>query len=364
MRSLVLRHIEFLLLTASAFLLIVAVYFTPHIWRHDEAREALVVQDIFANHHWLLPVRNYELPSKPVLYHWISAALATVLGISDFTVRSPSVIAAVVMVWLTYRLGRFTGERKLACLAVLVLGTTYEFWDSGTEARVDMLFAALVGGALTSWYLWYRTGAERARATVYLAIALAILTKGPAGAALPILVIGSFVLLERNATRLLEFISWRWLSSAAALVVGWYFAAYYLAGHDFFYKQIVFENIDRFFGSGDFHTRKHLFSQAPWFVTQLFPWSLVLLLTLWRRLCGQPVDRFGRFLHCWWLAIFGFFLLGRGQRAVYLLPMYPAVAVLASAEGMRRLMELLPRAAAFLCQPLDLAFGCNLAGRD
>ena len=307
MRSLLLRHIEFSLLTASAFLLIVAVYFTPHVWRHDEAREALVIEDIVENHHWLLPVRNYELPSKPILYHWISAGVATVLGISDFTVRSPSVLGALVMVWLTYRLGTFTGERKLPWLAVIVLGTTYEFWDSGTEARVDMLFAALIGGALMSWYVWYRTGAELARATVYLSIALATLTKGPAGAALPILVIGSFLLLERNGTRLLKFISWYWLTSAAALVVGWYFAAYYLGREDFFHKQIVFENVERFFGSGDFHTHKHLFSQAHWFVTQLFPWSLVLLLTFWRRLCGEPVDSFKRFLYCWWLAVFGFF---------------------------------------------------------
>jgi 4-amino-4-deoxy-L-arabinose transferase-like glycosyltransferase len=332
MRSLLLRHIEFSLLAASAFLMIVAVYFTPHVWRHDEAREALVIEDIVENHHWLLPVRNYELPSKPILYHWISAGVATVLGISDFTVRSPSVLGALVMVWLTYRLGTFTGERKLPWLAVIVLGTTYEFWDSGTEARVDMLFAALIGGALMSWYVWYRTGAELARATVYLSIALATLTKGPAGAALPILVIGSFLLLERNGTRLLKFISWYWLTSAAALVVGWYFAAYYLGRDDFFHKQIVFENVDRFFGSGDFHTHKHLFSQAHWFVTQLFPWSLVLLLTFWRRLCGEPVDSFKRFLYCWWLAVFGFFLLARGQRAVYLLPMYPAVALLAAAE--------------------------------
>jgi 4-amino-4-deoxy-L-arabinose transferase-like glycosyltransferase len=330
--ALALRHIKCSVLLASAFLLIAATYFSPHIWRHDEAREALVIQDIVENHHWLLPLRNHELPSKPILYHWIAATLTILFGLSDFTVRSPSVIAAVVMVWVTYRLGTLTGDRKIALLAVAILGATFEFWDSGTEARVDMLFAALLGSALTAWYLWYCFGAELTRAAAYLAVAGAVLAKGPAGAALPIMVIGSFVLLERNWPSLLKFISWRWLAVAAAIDIGWYLAAYYLGGDAFLHKQIIFENVERFLGAGEFHTDKGVLSQARWFMTQLFPWSLVLLWTLLRRLRGQPLDRFSRFLHSWWLGIFVFFLLARGQRAVYLLPTYPAVALLAAQE--------------------------------
>ena len=36
----VLGNIKFSLLLASAILLIAAAYFSPHIWRHGEAREA------------------------------------------------------------------------------------------------------------------------------------------------------------------------------------------------------------------------------------------------------------------------------------------------------------------------------------
>jgi 4-amino-4-deoxy-L-arabinose transferase-like glycosyltransferase len=57
----------------------------------------LVIQDIVENHHWLLPLRNHDLPSKPILYHWIGAAFAMLFGISNFAMRSPSVIAGVLM---------------------------------------------------------------------------------------------------------------------------------------------------------------------------------------------------------------------------------------------------------------------------
>jgi 4-amino-4-deoxy-L-arabinose transferase-like glycosyltransferase len=81
--------------------------------------------------------------------------------------------------------GAFGTNRKTGLLAVAILASTFEFWDSGTEARVDMLFAALIGAALAGWYFWYRSGSEHARAAAYLSIALAVLAKGPAGAAVP-----------------------------------------------------------------------------------------------------------------------------------------------------------------------------------
>ena len=119
-------------------------YFSPHIWEHGEAREALVIEDIVKNHRWVLPVRNGDLPSKPILYHWIAALFALPLGLSDFVVRLPSVFGATFLAWLTYSVVAFATNRKAALLAVGVLVSTFEFWDLGTGGRVDMLFAALI----------------------------------------------------------------------------------------------------------------------------------------------------------------------------------------------------------------------------
>src|SRR5262245_4656134 len=198
-------------LVAIVGLLIIATYFTPHVWHHGEAREGLVVQDIVNHQRWILPLRNGELPSKPVLYHWLAASFALLLGLSDFAVRLPSVVGAVLMIGTTYAVAAFASNRRTALLAVGILSATYEFWDSGTEARVDMLFAALIGVALAAWYLWYCTGREFARGGAYLAMALAVLTKGPAGAILPAFVIFCFLMCQRDVRRLREFFSWHWV---------------------------------------------------------------------------------------------------------------------------------------------------------
>ena len=236
------------------------------------------------------------------------------------------------MLWLTYSLGALDNKAATGLLAAGILGSTFEFWDSGTMARVDMLFAALVGLSLTGWYFWYRSGAEFARATAYLAIALAVLTKGPAGAVLPAIVVVCFVAVERDFAKLFAFFSWRWIFIVLLIDLGWYVAAYQRGGADFWNKQIVYENFQRFVGTGDFEAKKGNLSHGVWFVTQLFPWSVVLLFSLIQWLRGHRQDPGCRFLHVWWLSILLFFLLSSGQRAVYLLPIYPAVALLAARE--------------------------------
>jgi len=75
------------------------------------------------------------------------------------------------------------------------------------------------------------------------------------------------------------------------------------------------------------------------FATQLLPWSLALGWYAWRWLAGTREDTAGRFLHAWWMAILAFFTLAAGKRSVYLLPLYPAVALLAA----RALATVLPR---------------------
>src|SRR5690349_4812527 len=77
--------------TVAAFL-ILATYFSPHIWQHGEAREALVIRENGDHHRWVFPLRNNDFPAKPILYHWMGAAFSELMGLSDFTIRLPSVV--------------------------------------------------------------------------------------------------------------------------------------------------------------------------------------------------------------------------------------------------------------------------------
>jgi hypothetical protein len=62
---------------------------------------------------------------------------------------------------------------------------------------------------------------------------------------------------------------------------------------------------------------------------RFFPWNLALVWCLVSRVRGKRADATERLLHAWWMAIFFIVFLSTIKRAVYLLPAYPAIALIA-----------------------------------
>jgi hypothetical protein len=309
--------------------LLLRLLLSPPIWHHGEAREGLVVQGIVHNQEWILPFGNGDLPSKPPLFHWIAALTALVFGLSDFIVRLPSAIGAEVMAIATFVLGRAMGGRKIGWLAVGALLGMYEFWDSGSDARVDMIFAACVTVSLTGFFFWYRAGRKTARVACYIAAAFAVLAKGPAGIVLPGVVILGFLAAEGQLRLLWKLWSWSLAGIVLFIDLGWYAIAYQIGGSAFLGVQIWEENVSRALGKG-VSTQNNFLTLTSWLATRTLPWCLVLIFSFIQRCRGAPEDSAGRFLHAWWIAIFAVFALAAGKRSVYLLPLYPAIALLAA----------------------------------
>jgi 4-amino-4-deoxy-L-arabinose transferase-like glycosyltransferase len=315
---------------------------TPAIGAHGEAREGLVVQDIVEHGEWVLPHRNGELPSKPPLFHWLAASLGCVLGLSDTALRLPSALAAGVMAGTTLVLGTAIGGRTVGWLAAGALLGMLEFWLSASEARVDMLFAACLTASLAGFLLWYRATAEGRQAAVALAVcwlgaAAAVLAKGPAGLLLPGLVIVAFLLCQGETGLLLRLWSWPLAAALIALDLGWYALAYRAGGEEFLAVQLLYENVDRFLGRDGFRRAaeepgfRHFVLRMPLeFARQFLPWNLVLVSAALRCRRGEREDASGRFLHTWWIVILAFFTIATGKRSVYLLPLAPALALLAA----------------------------------
>ena len=193
-----------------------------------------------------------------------------------------------------------------------------------------MVFSACIAVAIAGFFFWFRDRNKNARIICYAATACAVLAKGPAGAALVGLVIVVVLAIERRLPLIGDF--WSWPLVLAALVIngGWYALAYQRGGDEFLAVQLLRENFDRAFGTGNFDDHKSLLVLASWFATRLLPWNLALLWSLIRRLRGEREDAAGRFLHAWWISIALIFALAAGKRAIYLLPLYPAISVLAA----------------------------------
>jgi 4-amino-4-deoxy-L-arabinose transferase-like glycosyltransferase len=306
----------------------------PPVFTRGEAREGLVVQSLLAGGDWIAPRREGRLASKPPLYHWTAASLAHVFGESDTTLRLPSALAAWGMVVATYAIGLALFDRRRAWLAVGALASTVGFWRPAMEARVDMVFAASITAALAGFAWWLRRDATNARWLVFVGTAAAVLTKGPAGLVVVGAVITGTLLAGREWRRLSDLFAPGPFLVSAALVLGWYALAYRRAGAEFVAVQIVHENVARAVGFGAFARQRHAhpLKMIAAFATLLLPWNLTLL-DAWRLPGGWQ----GRFLHTWWIVVLVFFTAAAGKRGVYLLPLHPAIALIAADWLERRL---------------------------
>jgi len=318
--------------------LLAALLCWPPITTRGEAREGLVVRELVRGGDWVLPHRQGVIASKPPLYHWLAAAAVRGLGWSDAAVRLPSVLAAWAMALETFAVGLLVARRGVAWLAVGILFASWGFVRSALEARVDMLFAACVTGAITGFAWCLLRNSSRGRVFSWLAAAAAVLTKGPAGIVLPGLLALAFLASGREMARWRALWSWPAASAALLAVGGWYAAATLTGGREFLGVQLVRENVDRFAGRGAFvPSRPFAWHLMPrYFLGHLAPWHLAIADDLRRRRGARnPPSPGGRLLHCWWLVVLAVFTVAAGKRAVYLLPLYPAIAILAARALLR-----------------------------
>ena len=328
-RSTVLFHL-FLLLALCGLLYFPYLGATP-FFDKGEPREALAVQDIVQRGEWLFPLkRATAIPSKPPLFHWSAALTYQVTGeLDEVTIRFPSALYATLGVLLVYWLGRRLFGAQIGFLGGAILATTMIYQNQALNARVDMTLGLFVTASLVLFYALYRglLGNPLWYFVLYGLVGLGTLAKGPLGILLPGLVIAVFLALKQRWDLVLKFAFHPGVALALIVIIGWYGLAITRGGEGFVNRQLLSENLSRFFGgSGHSHP---VYYYLGYLFTLALPWGLFLPFLLWdgfKKAWREGDDRL--FLIVWFVVMFGFFSLAAGKRPVYLLPIYPALALL------------------------------------
>ena len=325
------RHAWPILLICGVALYLVNLGGYP-LYTKGEPREAVTVFDIVHGGGVILPRRaGVEIPSKPLLMHWMAALVSFFAGgVNEFAVRLPSAGLAIAGVIVCYFYVRRLFDNVTALIAALILATTFQYLQAATGARVDMTLTFFMVVAFFEFIL-IAEGLTRRRMLLYVAIALAVLTKGPIGLILPGLVALVWIAAERRWTVLRRMNLVRGAIVVLVLAGGWYLAALIEGGPNFFRKQILAENLLRFAGGGDFH-EGHI---HPFYYMELalvagfMPWTILLPIAGFQAArAPRTLDPRFNFIAIWFAAVLIFYNLPQSKRGVYLLCMYPAFATL------------------------------------
>jgi 4-amino-4-deoxy-L-arabinose transferase-like glycosyltransferase len=306
-----------------------------------EPRRMLLAKDIVRNSHWLVPDlfgKPYIL--KPPVLPWLISAGYLLFGSPDlWATRFFPALAGLLTVLVTFFFAKRLFNQRVGFFAALILATSLGFVHRTRMAEEDVILTLFITLALLAFLLaYYYQAGKRYYVFFYLFVALACLTKGPPGLSFPVLTIIPFLLLRRDFRAIRKMRIFPWALIFGALVVAWYIFAYHQSGlaeaRDFFLADIW----EKFFPQG---------SGSPFYlyVVQLFahffPWSLFLpaAAVYIATKQGKEERQCSLFLLCWIIPNLLLFSLAGTKRNEYILPLYPALAILTAQAWERFLVD-------------------------
>src|ERR1700686_2560033 len=290
---------------------------------------------------------------KPVGVYWLQALAvetASALGLPRaqlriWLYRIPSLIGAIGAVLLTYWTARAFVARRGAILAGLILCSSMLLDVEARLAKTDaMLLLTVVAamGALGRVYLSWQRGEDSEHppwswpAIFWTALAGGILLKGPLILMFAGLTILMLAILDRSATWLWRLRPVWGLMWMLVLVLPWFIAIFWRAGESFFTDSLGGDMLAKF-------AAQESHGAPPGFYLLLF-W-----ITFWpgAALPGMAVAAGGggprgpgaQYLLAWLVPSWILFELVLTKLPHYVMPLYPAVAILAVGALERRVLS-------------------------
>lgn len=299
----------------------------------DEGRYAEIAREMFVTGDWITPRLNgVKYFEKPPLQAWITALVYTLAGTGEWQARLWTGLSGILGVAAVGLAGARVFGRRVGFYAALVLGSSFYWIVSSQVNALDMGLSSMLTLALCAMLVAQEDGAtpalrRNAMLACWAAMALALLSKGLVGLVLPGVTLLMYTALSR------DWRIWKRLHIGAGLLLFFAIAAPWFVlvwranpEHPYFF--FYHEHFARYLTS--VHMR-----EKPWFfyilmvVAGIAPW----LGALYQSLAYGTGRQGGAFqprilLVSWVAAIFLFFSLSNSKLPGYILPVFPALALL------------------------------------
>jgi 4-amino-4-deoxy-L-arabinose transferase-like glycosyltransferase len=303
-----------------------------HLIPSDEGRYAEIAREMLATGDWITPRYNgYKYFEKPPLQAWATAAAFQIFGIGDWQARLWTALTG----FLTILFVGFTGARifnaRAGWLAAVVLASSPMWVISGHFNSLDMGLSSFLVAALCSLLIAQtshnKNSCRNWMWACWVFMALATLSKGVIGAAIP-----AMVFLAYSVS------TWDWkiwtrlrLFSGTILffaITAPWFVLVAQRNPEFLEFFFIHEHLQRF--TQDAHSRTGpIYYFVPLLLIGLLPWFLQVpgaIAQAWNE--RRREFSAGWLLVCWFAVIFAFFSMSHSKLPGYIIPVFPALALI------------------------------------
>jgi len=328
----------------------------------DEGRYAEVPREMMVSGDWVTPrLNDLKYFEKPALQYWITASLYKVFGVDEWVARLWPALAGLLCLGLTFVAARRLEGARIGIAAALVLAGMLHFVVFAHVLTLDMtvtlfLSTTIFATALAQHDQATPSGRMRWMLLAWAAMAGAVLSKGLIGIVLPGATIVGYAIIARDGTLLRRLHAGPGLVLFLVLAVPW-FAAVSARNPDFARFFFWHEHVERFLlpehhrpGPWWYFIAVGAAGTIPWVGTLFTPRTALL----WQR---DAAKRFQptRFLLGWCVLVTVFFSASSSKLPGYILPIFPALAVLIAIQTHHTSPRALARSLAALVPLLALA---------
>jgi len=319
--------------------------FDHGLWTPDEPRVGAIAREATQGR-WLIPTLNTApFLEEPPLHTWMVAGVLRVFGHSQPEIgRAISWLFGVGGLIVIFLLGRLMGSEAgrgssdIGLYAALTLGLSLEYFAVAHRLVVD---GALTFFTTSAALLYYRAiSSDRSKAQIgwsaaaSVAVALAFMTKGPIGLAVPLLLVASVAIVMRSREPVRR--SRLWFVPVALLIVAgpWLTLVVQELGWAGFQKLFIENTLWRIWPSAEYTGghRQPVYYYLFRLIPHLGPAAALVIPGVVKRFrqksgATKTLDRASDIALTWFCLGFVLLSLAGTKRALYLLPLFPALAV-------------------------------------
>jgi 4-amino-4-deoxy-L-arabinose transferase-like glycosyltransferase len=330
---------------ALAVLLLALAWFVGlghrDLFQTDEGRYAEIPREMLATGDWVTPrLDTLKYFEKPPLQYWATAVAYSAFGESNGTSRLWTALLGFLGILMTaFAARRLYDARTAWCAALVLVGSAY-YAVMGHFNTLDMGVSFFMCGSLFGFLLAMQSEEIKARRlfmyAAWACAALATLSKGLEAVMLPGAVFILYILITRDWARFKQLHVIGGLLIYIVIAAPW-FLLVSARNPDFARFFFIHEHFERFLTT--VHHRV-----APWWffipillfgVSLFLPQTCRAVAALFRReTYAREPGRFNTalFLWLWCIFIFVFFSLSDSKLGSYILPIFPALAILVGRE--------------------------------
>ncbi len=333
------QRLRFLVVAALTGIIWFSLLGYRDLFDPDEGRYAQIPAAMADSGDWLTPRLNgVKYFEKPALQYWASAVVFKLAGKGNASARLIPALAGYLGALFAALLAHRLFGARAAWFAFLFTGSSLMWVVMGHVLTLDILLSTFLFIGMGCLAIAQQERCDTARLRNWMlagwvALAMAVLTKGLIGLALPVTSVMVYSLWQR------DWQIWKHLQLRGGLLlffvmVSPWFIAVSLKNPEFAHFFFIHEHWDRY-TSNVHHRGGPIYYFVPLLLLGLLPWLLVSLDALVRPAFKWLPENAGgfdaaRLLWSFVAVTFVFFSLGNSKLPAYILPLIPAVTVLAA----------------------------------